>query len=117
LHRVAENQVDELPVCEHVRRYTREAFALAEDPVLADRRLAATAHALGYRGHCLTKSRRYAATMVSLIACQGLRSPEELLAIEVRHVRVRTLLVEQRNTDGQIVAGQKVRGFHPRAST
>jgi integrase len=27
----------------------------------------------------------------------------------------RTLLVEQRNTDGEIVAGQKVRGFHPRA--
>jgi integrase len=30
-------------------------------------------------------------------------------------VRARTILVEQRNIDGEIVAGQKVRGFHPRA--
>jgi integrase len=57
----------------------------------------------------------YAAAMVSVIAYQGLRAPEELLAVEVRHVRERTLLVEQRNIDGEIVAGQKVRGFHPRA--
>jgi integrase len=63
----------------------------------------------------LQHKKRYAATMVSLIAYEGLRSPEELLAIEVRHVRKRTLLVEQRNIDGEIVAGQKVRGFHPRA--
>jgi integrase len=33
----------------------------------------------------------------------------------VRHVGRRTLLVEQRNIDGTIIAGQKVRGFHPRA--
>jgi integrase len=57
----------------------------------------------------------YAATMVSLVAYQGLRVPEELLGLEVRHVRRNTLLVEQRNIDGRIVAGQKVRGFHPRA--
>ncbi len=63
----------------------------------------------------LERDKLYAATMVSVIAYQGLRAPEELLAIEVRHVRARTLLVEQRNIDGEIVAGQKVRGFHPRA--
>ena len=32
LHRVAEHQVDELPVREHVRRYLRAAFTLAADP-------------------------------------------------------------------------------------
>ncbi len=63
----------------------------------------------------LEHEKLYAATMVSVIAYQGLRAPEELLAVEVRHVRARTLLVEQRNIDGEIVGGQKVRGFHPRA--
>jgi integrase len=53
--------------------------------------------------------------MVSLVAYQGLRTPEELLALEVKHVRKNTLLVEQRNIVGKIVGGQKVRGFHPRA--
>jgi integrase len=53
--------------------------------------------------------------MVSLVAYQGLRTPEELLGLEVKHVRKNTLLVEQRNIDGKIVGGQKVRGFHPRA--
>jgi integrase len=53
--------------------------------------------------------------MVSLVAYQGLRVPEELLALECRHVRRNTLLIEQRNIDGTIIAGQKVRGFHPRA--
>ena len=42
-----------------------------------------------------------AATMVSLVAYQGLRVPEELLALEVRHVRRNTVLVEQRNINGR----------------
>jgi integrase len=67
------------------------------------------------RAWLLEHDKLYAATMVSLVAYQGLRSPEELLAIEIRHVRERTLLVEQRNIDGEIIGGQKVRGFHPRA--
>ena len=67
------------------------------------------------RGYLLDREKLYAATMLSVIAYQGLRAPEELLAVEVRHVRARTILVEQRNIDGEIVAGQKVRGFHPRA--
>jgi integrase len=52
--------------------------------------------------------------MVSVVAYAGLRSPEELLAVEVRHVGRKTVLVEQRNIDGEIIGGQKVRGFHPR---
>lgn len=63
----------------------------------------------------MEEGRLYAATMVSFVAYQGLRVPEELLAVEVRYVRRNTLLIEQRNIDGQIVGGQKVRGFHPRA--
>lgn len=55
------------------------------------------------------------ATLVSVIAYAGLRCPEEALALEWRHVGGRTLLVEQRNIDGEIVAGQKVRGASPRS--
>jgi site-specific recombinase XerD len=67
------------------------------------------------RAALLAKEKLYAATLVSLVAYQGLRVPEEVLALEVKHVRAKTLLVEQRNIAGMIVAGQKVRGFHPRA--
>jgi integrase len=67
------------------------------------------------RAELLAREKLYAATMVSVVAYQGLRAPEELLALEVRHVRRNTLLVEQRNIDGKIIGGQKVRGFHPRA--
>jgi hypothetical protein len=67
------------------------------------------------RAALLAKKKLYAATLVSLVAYHGLRVPEEVLALEVKHVRAKTLLVEQRNIAGTIVAGQKVRGFHPRA--
>jgi integrase len=67
------------------------------------------------RAALIARGRLYAATMVSLVAYQGVRTPEELLGLEVKHVRKNTLLVEQRNIDGEIVGGQKVRGFHPRA--
>ena len=43
--------------------------------------------------------RHYAALMVSLAAYAGLRLPEEVLSIEWRHIRDRTLLVEQRLID------------------
>ena len=66
LHRVTEHEVERLPVRDHVRAYMREAFVLAEDAALADRRFASTAHAFGYRGHCLTKSRRYSTTFKAL---------------------------------------------------
>jgi Replication initiator protein, pSAM2 len=66
LHRVAERQLDALPVREHVRTYMRAAFGLAADPALAERRFEACAHTLGYRGHCLTKSRRYSTTFTAL---------------------------------------------------
>lgn len=67
------------------------------------------------RAWLIEREKLYAATIVSLVAYQGLRIPEEVLALEVRHVRRNTLLVEQRLIKGEIVSGQKVRGFHPRA--
>ena len=44
---------------------------------------------------------------MSLVAYQGLRIPEKVLALEVRHVRTNTLLIEQRNIKGKIVPRQK----------
>ena len=41
------------------------------------------------RTQLLGDEKLYAAAMVSVIAFQGLRAPEELLAVEVRHVRAR----------------------------
>lgn len=45
-------------------------------------------------------------TLVSVLAYAGCR-PEDVLALEVRHVGKATLLVEQKNVDGEIIAGQK----------
>jgi Replication initiator protein, pSAM2 len=80
VHRFAAHQVDGLPVREHIRAYMREAFSLAADPALAERRLAATAHALGYRGHCLTKSRRYSTTFKALREAREQHVHDQLLA-------------------------------------
>lgn len=67
------------------------------------------------RAWLIEHQKLYAAMLVSLVAYQGLRIPEEVLAIEIRHLGRNTLLVEQRLIKGAIVGGQKVRGFHPRA--
>lgn len=53
------------------------------------------------------------AVLISVLAYAGLR-PEEALALEWRHVRKETLLIEQKNVDGEIAAGQKVLGAPPR---
>ena len=50
-----------------------------------------------------------AAVLLSVLAYAGLR-PEEALALEWRHVRKGTLLIEQKNVDGRLVVGQKVIG-------
>jgi hypothetical protein len=69
LHRVSRNDVDELPVREHVREFIREAFVL-DRAVGPGRRLAATAHTFGVRGHTLSKSRRYSTTFKALRAAR-----------------------------------------------
>lgn len=44
--------------------------------------------------------------LVSVLAYTGTR-PEDALALEVRHIGKATLLVEQKNVDGEIIPGQK----------
>ena len=78
LHRVTEYEVDQLPVSEHVKAYLRHAFAL--DAQLDGRRLARNAHAFGYRGHCLTKSRRYSTTFKQLRADREAHVLEQIRA-------------------------------------
>jgi hypothetical protein len=80
LHPVTEHQVDALPVRDHVRSYLREAFKLHADPALTDRRFGPCAHALGYRGHCLTKSRRYSTTFKALREARERHVHEQILA-------------------------------------
>jgi hypothetical protein len=80
LHPITEHQVNQLPVREHVRTYLREAFALHADPALADRRFGPCAHTLGYRGHCLTKSRRYSTTFTALREAREQHVHEQILA-------------------------------------
>jgi hypothetical protein len=70
LHPIGEHQLDELPVREHVRAYLRATFGVAAELGSEDRRLRACAHVLGYRGHCLTKSRRYSTTFRALRAAR-----------------------------------------------
>jgi hypothetical protein len=79
LHRVTEHEVDSLGVSDHVRAYLRAAFTLADDPALVDRRIGRYAHALGYRGHCLTKSRGYSTTFKALRDARERHVHEQLL--------------------------------------
>jgi hypothetical protein len=78
LHRVTEHEVDRLPVREHVKTYLRQAFEL--DAELDGRKLARNAHAFGYRGHCLTKSRRFSTTFKQLRADRAEHVLEQIRA-------------------------------------
>ncbi|MEA2493146.1 MAG: hypothetical protein QOJ29_1057 [Thermoleophilaceae bacterium] len=94
LHRVHPSEVDTVPVREHVRCYLRTAFELHDRGRAAigadehqapkrderDRRLAACAHAFGYRGHCLTTSRRWSTTFTALRQARENHVCEQLLA-------------------------------------
>jgi integrase len=55
------------------------------------------------------------AALVSLIGYEGLR-PSEALALEERHLKTSTLLIEQRNIDGSIAIGLKTSRGKPRAA-
>jgi hypothetical protein len=57
-------RLDELPA--HVAELVRAAWELGARPELAELRLRAWAHMLGFRGHWSTKSRRYSTTMTAL---------------------------------------------------
>ncbi|MEU9850707.1 replication initiator [Streptomyces sp. NPDC047985] len=53
-------------ITDHARRMIRTAWALGARPELADLRLRAWAHMLGFRGHFSTKTRRYSTTLGAL---------------------------------------------------
>ena len=62
MHRLSARDVEQLRVRPHVARMVRCAWDLATRPHLRALRLRRWAHALGFRGHCFTKSRRYSTT-------------------------------------------------------
>ena len=64
---------------DHVRAYLRAAFALADDPAVGERRFGRYAHAFGYRGHCVTKSRRYSTTFRALREARERHVHEQML--------------------------------------
>jgi hypothetical protein len=66
MHRLAARDLKSLRVRPHVRRYVECAWQLATEPHLRDLRLRRWAHALGFRGHCFTKSRHYSTTFTAL---------------------------------------------------
>ncbi|MFF3817408.1 replication initiator [Streptomyces bluensis] len=53
-------------ITDHARRMIRTAWTLGARPELAELRLRAWAHMLGFRGHFSTKSRRYSTTLGAL---------------------------------------------------
>ncbi len=68
-HRVrSEDQIDRIDVSPQIRRMVATAWELGARPELAYLRLRRWAHALGVRGHFLTKSRRFSTTFGALRA-------------------------------------------------
>lgn len=65
------------------------------------------------RGWLEVRERFGSAVLVSLLAYAGLR-PEEALALVWGNVRERTLLIDLKNVDGNLIDGQKVTGKPPR---
>ncbi|MGW2397508.1 replication initiator [Kitasatospora sp. NPDC001664] len=59
-------EIATLDVPEHARRLIRTAWTLGARPELAELRLRAWAHMLGFRGHFSTKTRRYSTTLGAL---------------------------------------------------
>jgi len=76
------SDVDYLRLPKHAVRMIRTCLALAELPICEEMGLYRTAHMLGYRGHCTTKSRRYSTTFGAL------RSQRRAHREEQRRVRL-----------------------------
>jgi hypothetical protein len=66
MHRLEPSDLANLTVRPHVRRLVECAWRLGAERHLAGLRLRRWAHALGFRGHCFTKSRRYSTTFTAL---------------------------------------------------
>jgi hypothetical protein len=74
----------------HLRSLVETAWALSDQPGLAEFRLRLWAHTGGFRGHFLTKSRRYSTTFRALrderqcwqLAAKGKSDTEEFASVE-----------------------------------
>jgi hypothetical protein len=66
MHPLGEAEMARLQVRPHVRRLIETAWRLGGYRHLKGLRLRKWAHALGFRGHCFTKSRRYSTTFTVL---------------------------------------------------
>ncbi len=67
-------EIQALRVSPHVRALIATAWRLGGLPELRHLRLRAWAHMLGYRGHCLTKTRAYSTTYGQLRAARALHA-------------------------------------------
>src|SRR5207302_11418824 len=65
-HRLGARDVRALAVRPHLGRLVETAWRLGGQSDMADLRLREWAHTLGFRGHWLTKSRRYSTTFAAL---------------------------------------------------
>ena len=63
-----DDDLDARPLSPHLRRMVETAWQLGNDPELSHLHLRRYAHALGYNGQFLTKSRRYSSTFANLRA-------------------------------------------------
>ena len=112
-----------LVVLQAICRYGVEEERLTRNPVKAVRKPTGKRHRVVtvlapdsvelIRSALLRDGRVGDAVIVSTLAYAGLR-PQEALALEWRHVRARTLVVEKKNVDGRIMPGQKT-GRPPRS--
>jgi hypothetical protein len=73
------DQLDGLSIRDHARRHIAECIRLSKLPALADLRLDAWAHMLGFRGHFSTKSRTYSTTLGALRADRAAHQREQAI--------------------------------------
>lgn len=71
-----------VPVSAHVRALMGTCWRLGRLPGLEHLRLRAWAHTLGYRGHCLTKSRAYSTTYGELRTARAARHGVSLSGLD-----------------------------------
>jgi hypothetical protein len=67
-HRLRAGVAEGLDLSDHLRKLVESAWRLGGAPEGRELRLRAWAHTAGYRGHCLTKSRRFSTTFTALRA-------------------------------------------------
>jgi hypothetical protein len=66
LYRLSEEDLDRLRLRPYMQRMVQCAWNLATEPRYRHLRLRRWAHALGFGGHCFTKSRHYSTTFTAL---------------------------------------------------